>query len=281
MRILVIGGTGNVGGRTVARLRESGHEAVPAARNPGTGGLALDLGTIGDRTHDLEGFDAAFLITPLGPEETEIGLVTVKALRDAGVGRIVYLGIHNLEAMRAIPHFETKVPIKQAVLDRASDCVIEANFFFQNDLMALPAMTGAGIYPLPVGTTGVWSVDAADIARAAARALTLPDWAGRAVPVCGPERLTGPAIAADWGAALGREVAYGGDDVEPFVGQMRGVIPGMTDWMAEDMAIMMKVTQEMGCPATPNDLAASENVVGAPLTTHRAFVHSTLEETTP
>ncbi|MEE4205434.1 MAG: NmrA family NAD(P)-binding protein [Erythrobacter sp.] len=281
MRILVIGGTGNVGGRTVVRLAEAGHEVVPAARNPGPGGLALDLAAVGDRVADLEGFDAAFLITPLGPEETAIGLAAVKALRDAGVGRIVYLGIHNLEAMRAIPHFETKVGIKEAVLDRASDCVIEANFFFQNDLMALPAITGGGIYPLPIGTTGVFSVDAADIARAAARALTLPDWAGRAVPVCGPESLTGPAIAADWGAALGREVVYGGDAVEPFVGQMRAVIPGMTEWMAEDMAIMMQVTQELGCPATPEDLAASEAVIGRPPTSHREFVQNILEETTP
>ena len=280
MRILVIGGTGNVGGRTVARLRESGHEAVPAARNPGPGGLALDLGTIGDRTQDLEGFDAAFLITPLGPEETGIGLAAVKALRDAGVGRIVYLGIHNLEAMRAIPHFETKVPIKQAVLDRAGDAVIEANFFYQNDCLALPAITEGGVYPLPIGSAGVFSVDASDIARAAARALTMPDWTGRAVPVCGPERLTGPAIAADWSAALGREVVYGGDAVEPFVGQMRAVIPGMTEWIAEDMAIMMQVTQEMGCPATAEDLAASEAVIGAPPMPHRTFVKTILEETT-
>ena len=280
MRILVIGGTGNVGGRTVARLRESGHEAVPAARNPGPGGLALDLGTIGDRTQDLEGFDAAFLITPLGPEETGIGLAAVKALRDAGVGRIVYLGIHNLEAMRAIPHFETKVPIKQAVLDRAGDTVIEANFFYQNDCLALPAITEGGVYPLPIGSAGVFSVDASDIARAAARALTMPDWTGRAVPVCGPERLTGPAIAADWSSALGREVVYGGDAVEPFVGQMRAVIPGMTEWIAEDMAIMMQVTQEMGCPATAEDLAASEAVIGAPPMPHRTFVKTILEETT-
>jgi uncharacterized protein YbjT (DUF2867 family) len=190
----------------------------------------------------------------------------------------VHLGIHNAEAMRAIPHFECKIPIKQAVLDRASDVVLEANFFFQNDLMALPALTGPGIYALPVGSAGVWSVDAADIARAAARALTMDDWAGRAVPVCGPERMTGPGYAASWGEALGREVHYGGDAIEPFVGQMRAAIPDLSDWMADDFAIMMQVTQQTGCPARPEDLAASEAIVGQPLTRHSQFAARTLSE---
>lgn len=278
MRVLVIGGTGNVGTRTLACLREAGHEAVSAARNPGPGGLALDLALIGEAGARLEGFDAALLITPLGPEESDVGVGAVHALRKAGVGRIVHLGIHNVEQMRAIPHFECKIPIKQAVLDRASDVVLEANFFFQNDLMALQALMGPGIYALPIGSAGVWSVDAADIARAAARALTLDDWAGQAVPVCGPERMTGTGYAASWSEALGREVQYGGNAIEPFIGQMRAAIPDLSDWMAEDFAIMMQVTQQTGCTASPEDLAASEAIVGRPLTTHSQFARRTLTE---
>jgi uncharacterized protein YbjT (DUF2867 family) len=278
MRVLVIGGTGNVGSRTIACLREAGHEAIVAARNPGPGGMALDLARIGEAGARLEGHDAAFLITPLGPDESEIGVAAVHALRKAGVPRIVHLGIHNVEAMRAIPHFECKIPIRQAVLDRGSDVVLEANFFFQNDLMTLPALTGPGVYPLPIGSAGVWSVDADDIARAAARALTCDDWAGRAVPVCGPERMTGPACAANWGAALGRDIHYGGDAIEPFIGQMRASIPDLSEWMAEDFAIMMQVMQARGCPASADDLAASEGIVGAPLTTHTQFTTRTLTE---
>jgi uncharacterized protein YbjT (DUF2867 family) len=278
MRVLVIGGTGNVGSRTVANLRADGHEAVPASRNAAPDGLRLDLRDPDYTAEAFSGFDAAFLITPLGPDEGEVGVKAVRALRTAGVGRIVYLGIQNVEAMRAIPHFETKIPIKQAVLDRASDVVLEANFFCQNDLMAMPALTGPGIYPLPIGAAGVWSVDVADIARAAARALTCDDWAGTAVPVCGPEKLTGAQCAANWGEALGREVHYGGDAIEPFIGQMRANIPDMTDWMAEDFAIMMEVTQAHGCPASPEDVAASERIVGQPLTTHAQFVTRALSE---
>lgn len=278
MRILVIGGTGNVGTRTVANLRASGHQAVPAARGAGSDGIAMDVARIEEYASALDGFDAAFLITPLGPDEAEIGVNVVKVLRKAGVGRIVHLGIHNVETMREIPHFECKIPIKQAVLERASDMVLEANFFFQNDLMAMPALTGPGIYPLPIGSTGVWSVDAADIAAAAARALTMDNWAGKAVPICGPRKLTGPDCAANWGDALGREIHYGGDAIEPFIGQMRANIPDMSDWMAEDFAMMMKVTQQKGCPATSEEIAASKQIVGRKLTTHAEFIAHTLSE---
>jgi len=278
MRVLVIGGTGNVGARTVTNLRAAGHDAVPAARSVGSEGIAMDVRRIEDHAGALEGFDAAFLITPLGPDEGEVGVNAVHAMRKAGTARIVHLGIHNVEAMRAIPHFETKIPIKQAVLDRPSDIVLEANFFFQNDLMAMPALTGPGIYPLPIGSAGVWSVDAADIAAAATRALTMDDWAGQAVPVCGPEKLTGPGCAANWSAALGRPVHYAGDAIEPFIGQMKGNIPDMSDWIAEDFTIMMQVTQDHGCPASPEDRAASEAIVGRPLTTHSQFISQTLSE---
>lgn len=278
MRILVIGGTGTVGSRLVARLREGGHEAMAAVRNPGPDGLMVDVAQPGDLRREAEGFEAAFLMTPLGPDEGEIGVAAVEALREAGVGKLVYLAIHNLEEMREIPHFATKIPVKQAVLGRSDGVVLGANFFFQNDLMALPAITGPGIYPLPIGTTGVYNVDAGDIAAAAARAITRSDWDGKAVPVCGTECLTGPDLARNWGEALGREVHYAGDDVEPFVAQMRERVPGMSDWMAEDFAIMMRVTQERGCPASESDIDASAAIIGHPPVRHAEFVQETLRD---
>ena len=39
MKIVVIGGTGLIGSKLVAKLREHGHEAVPAAPNTGVNTL--------------------------------------------------------------------------------------------------------------------------------------------------------------------------------------------------------------------------------------------------
>ncbi len=280
MRVIVIGGTGQVGAHVVSGLRAAGVEAIAAARNAGADGIKIDLKDGAALKAAAHGFDAAFLVTPLGPDEGDIGVAAVEALRRAGVGKIVYLAIHNLEEMREIPHFETKIPVKNAVLADPLGVVLQANFFFQNDLMALPVIMNAGIYPLPVGDAGVWSIDVSDIGRAAVNALIKDDWNGKVVPLCGPERLTGPIMAEHWSVALDHPVHYPGDDVDAFVGAMRQRIPDFTDWMANDFTIMMKVTQKHGCPASEADRAATREIVGQPLIRHSYFAKEALKENT-
>lgn len=280
MRTLVIGGTGKVGGSAVASLRAMGLDPVVAARNPGPGGIALDMRDAAAVERAAAGFDAVFFATPLGPDESTVGVAIVDALRSASVGQIVYLGIMNLVAMRAIPHFETKIPIRAAVLD-AGGTVLEANFFFQNDAMMLPAILHGGVYPMPVGSAGVWSVDAGDIGHAAARALTMDDWRGQAVPLCGPDRLTGPIMAQLWSAAIARPVAYAGDDTAPFVAMLAQRIPGFGPWEAHDFEVMMRVTQEIGCPASPGDIQRSEAIVGRPLRRYKDFLAALIEGQVP
>ncbi len=283
MRALIIGGTGRVGQHVMLHLSTAGVEAVAASRHPVDGGIKLDLTVPNTIQAATKGFDVAFLVTPLGPDESAIGVAAVTELRAAGIGKIVYLSIMNLEAMRAIPHFETKIPIKAAVLADHQSVVLEANFFFQNDALMLPAMLHGGVYPLPVGSTGVWSIDAGDIGRAAARAMVQNDWNGQAVPVCGADLLTGPSMAATWSAALGRPVVYPGDDIAPFIFMLSKHIPGWNPWIAHDFQMMMQVTQCHGCPATEVQRAQSFAIIGQPLRTYADFVrdlsHTTL--TTP
>lgn len=278
-RVLVIGGTGKIGGRLTAILRARGAEAVALSRRGSEGGIACDIADAGALEAAARGFDGALLTTPLGPEEGAIGIAAVAALRRAGVQRIVYIAAANLEAMQAIPHFATKIPVKAAVLDGAGGTVLQPNFFFQNDLLALPAITGPGLYPLPIGHKGVWSIDAGDIAEAAANALLDDAGLGEAVPLSGPDRLTGPDYAARWAEALGRPVIYPGDDIAPFIGAMRANIPNFDDWTAHDFTLMMEVTQAMGCPASDADHAATRAILGRAPRTHRDFIADVLKET--
>lgn len=275
MRALIIGGTGKVGGACLAELRARGVDAVAACRNAPAGGVRLDLADAASVEAGARGFTHAFLVTPLGPDETDIGLAAVAALRRAGVAKIVYLAIMNLERMRAIPHFETKIPVKQAVLSDGRSVVIEPNFFMQNDAMVLPAILHAGVYPLPIGSVGVWSVDVGDIGLAAANALTNDSWDGQPLPVCGPERVTGESAAADWAQAAGRPVAYAGDAIPPFIGAIERAFP-MDDWTRHDMAEMMRVTQALGCTASPEQQAASRAIIGREPTRHADFARGLL-----
>lgn len=280
-RVLVIGGTGKIGRPLTAILRARGADGVVLARNPGPGGLAVDTADAAALEAAARGFDAALLTTPLGADEAEIGVAAVAALRRAGVGRIVYIAIHNLEAMQAIPHFATKIPIKAAVLQDGRGTVLQPNFFFQNDLLALPAILHGGIYPMPIGHAGIWSIDAADIAEAAANALLEDAGLGQAVNLCGPEELTGTTYAAHWAAALGRPVHYGGDDIAPFLGAMQQAIPGLGAWEIEDFRLMMEVTQKLGCPANAADHAATATILGHAPRSHRDFIADVLKEETP
>ncbi len=276
MKTLVIGGTGKVGSATVVHLRELGHEARSAARHGGD--VTLDMTDTRAVEAAARGYDAAFFITPLGADETNIGLAVHAALVAAGVTRIGYLAIHNLDAMRAIPHFETKRPIRDSVLARDGGVVVAPNFFFQNDLMVLMPMQAMGIYPLPVGEAGVYSIDTGDIGRAAARALMQGDWDGTMVPVCGNERLTGSSIAAHWAEALGRPVTYAGNEIAPFVDMLATQIPGFGKWEQNDFSLMLQVTQAMGCPATDADIAESRAVIGRTPRSHLDFAVSTVRK---
>ena len=271
MRVLVIGGTGQVGSAAVAALAAHGIAATIGARRPPAGGIALDLTRPGSLAVACD-FDAVYFQTPLGADEARIGVDAVAAMRAAGVPKLVYLAIHNLEAMSAIPHFATKIPVKAAVLADERSVVIGANFFFQNDRLLLPAITRGGVFPLPVGSAGIFSIDVADIGRAVANALTRPDWDGKAVPVCGTEVLTGPGMAATWSTALGRPVHYGGDAVEPFVDGLARVIPDFGEWERQDFAAMMTVTQAHGCPATPQEIIGAEAIIGQPQRRYAQFV---------
>ena len=275
MKALVIGGTGKTGSATLAALHERGIDAISAARRAAPGMVALDVADPASVEAAAHGFDVAYLLTPLGPDESQVGVAAVAALRRAKVGKIVYLSIMNLVAMRAVPHFEAKIPIRDAVLADDRSVVLAANFFMDNDAMLLPAIIGGGVYPLPVGDVGVWSIAAADIGRAAANALTRDDWNGVEVPMCGGERHTGASLADNWSAVTGRPVAYGGDDTDPFL-TATGLPPG---WVRDDLAIMFQVTQAMGCIATPAEVAASAAIIGQPPVTHHEFAGKLFRET--
>ena len=269
MRALIIGGTGKVGRAIVADLRTAGQDAISAARNGAD--VMLDMRDPHAVEAAAQGCDAAFFITPLGPDETLIGLAVHAALVAAGVARIGYLAIHNLDTLRKIPHFEAKIPIRDAVLSRDGGVVIAPNFFFQNDLMVLDAIKFGGVYPLPIGETGVHAVDVNDIGAAGARVLMSANWDGTMVPICGTDRMTGPLLAANWSTALGRAVRYAGNDIAPFVTVMSGHIPDFGDWERDDFTMMMQVTQDIGCLATDTDIALSRAVIGRAPRPHLEF----------
>jgi uncharacterized protein YbjT (DUF2867 family) len=268
MSILVIGGTGTVGSEVVARLLEAGAETRVLVRSPekakslpaGAKAAAGSLEDIASLSAAMEGVDGIFLITPLGPLETAMGITAVRAAQQAAVKRLVYLSVFHVEEGRHIPHFGSKIPVEIAVQESGvTYTILRPNEFFQNDRNLKQAITEYGLYPFPTGDIGVNRVDVRDIAEAAVNALTQSGHEDKTYPLVGPEVFTGKRIAEVYRRLLGRPVHYGGNDLDAWAGQAKQMMPME---MVEDLCIMFGHFHKEGMLASEEDHKQRDEILG-------------------
>jgi len=281
MSTLILGGTGTVGSAVVKELLsrgETGLRVMTRSQDKRADLPAGVEGVVGDLTDPttfqgvFEGTERLFLLNPVAMTELHEGLSALEEARRVGVQRIVYLSVHNLDKGPHIPHFASKLAIEHAIRESGIPFTfLQPNNFYQNDYWFQEAIVQYGIYPQPIGEPGISRVDVRDIAVAAANALTSPAFQGKAVPLVGPEVLSGEACAKAWSEALGKEVAYGGSDLTAWEGQARGMLPA---WMAYDFRIMYAMFHQGGFAATGEDLAATRGILG---TEPRSFADFTRE----
>lgn len=287
MKVLVIGGTGTVGSGATLGLVARGAETRVLTRDPSKGGIEGAEYVRGDLQDPAsvraaaEGVDAAFLLTPLHPNEAELGVNAARALGDAGVGKIVQMSIHHAEDLPEAPHFAAKVAIQRAIEETGAPfTVIAPSSFFQNDLRLRQPIMEHGIYPLPIGNSGVNRVDTRDVSEAAVRALLDVDAEGRTYPVVGPDALTGDSSAEIWSERLGRHVRYMGDDLDAW-GTM--VSAAMPDWLVEDLKAMYGFFQRENAPmaAGEDEIQLTRDVLGHDPRSYEAFAVETLGDWEP
>ena len=280
MTILVTGCTGNIGSQVVERITGTGAHVRGLARDPSKieadRGLELvkgDLTDVASLRDALKGVDTLFLLNAVAADEATQALLALDLAREAGVKAVVYLSVLNSALFEDVPHFASKHLAERAIDARAIPAtVLRASYFMQNDLMFRDALR-AGFYPQPVGGVGVAMVDVRDIADAAAAELLRRERSPHPLPrttidVVGPDTLTGTEIAAIWTSVLGREVRYGGDDLEAFESHAAQRMPA---WLAHDLRVMLRAFHRFGMVAGDDARATLEGVIGHPLRTYRAF----------
>lgn len=281
MTLLVVGGTGQVGSEVVKRLVERGkrvrvptRSAEKASRLPdGVDGVVGDLADPTTYGAIFDGATAMFLLNPLSTDELQQGLAAVNEARRVGVGHVVYQSVADAEIAPHVPHFAAKVAIEWALRESGlAWTLIRPNSFFQNDLSLRGAIVEHGVYPSPLGSAGVSRVDVRDIADAVVTAFG-GRWEERSVDLCGPDVLTGPECAEIWSDALGREVTYGGDDLDAWAEQMRGY--GLPEWLIYDLALMWRLFHEEGLAASDEQLEATREILGREPRSYRDFVRET------
>jgi uncharacterized protein YbjT (DUF2867 family) len=210
--LLVTGATGNVGREVVAALAARGEDVRAVVRDPARvsapAGVELvqgDLELPESLTPALAGARGVFL---LGGWSDMPGLA--QRIERAGVERVVLLTSRSVVGGRA-DNPVTRMWLDAEAAVRAGGLawtLLRPSGYQSNALRWLPQLQQGDVVRAPWPDVAIAAIDPADIAAAAAVALTEPGHAGEAYSLSGPEPLTPADQVATLAGVLGRPLRY-------------------------------------------------------------------------
>jgi uncharacterized protein YbjT (DUF2867 family) len=226
MTVLITGGTGTVGSRVIEEVSARGESVRTLSRRPETAkvptGVEVTAGSLSDtaamRTA-LSGVEGLFLLSPVALDELTGSMQTVDLARAAGVKAVVYLSVIHADVFTEPPHLAAKAAVERMIQDFGIHAsVLRPGVYMQNDLALRDQLLREGVYRPAAGSRSVLCTDVRDLAEVAARELlrrvATPDASATTIDVVAPQVLSGDRVAAIWSSVLGREIGYGGDDLD-------------------------------------------------------------------
>ncbi len=90
-----------------------------------------------------------------------------------------------------------------------------------------------------------------------------------------PDAITAERATAIWSESLGREIHYGGDDLDALEARLKSFGP---QWLAYDMRLMMQRYQQEGAMATLEELDRFTALLGRAPRSYRDFALDTARE---
>jgi uncharacterized protein YbjT (DUF2867 family) len=281
MTILITGATGNVGRQVVQQLIQRGADVRALVRDPAKANLPEsvnlvqgDLLDVDALRHAADGASTLFLLNGVVPDEFTQALIALNVARAAGIERIVYLSVIHSDRYSNVPHFAGKFGVERMLEQMGFGAtILRPAYFMDNDHTVKDVVRGHGVYPMPIGSTGLAMIDARDVGEIAAIELLRRECASGPLPLerinlVGPDTLTGDAVAGIWSSILGRPIAYGGDDTVGFEKNLRNFMP---PWMAYDMRLMSERFLTVGMLPEAGDLERLTKLLGRPLRSYRDF----------
>ncbi|MCF6506453.1 NAD-dependent epimerase/dehydratase family protein [Blastococcus sp. MG754426] len=289
--VLVIGATGQVGRQVVAALLARGATVRALLRDPegadvpaGVARVRGDLRDPASLRAALRGAGAAFYVSPHEADERALAAAVVAACEAERV-RLVFVGVHvharsrwraallRVVFGRILPHYRGKIALARDVARSPLRPVmlVPANFM-QNDEVFAEEIR-AGRFVTPLSDRGVNRVDLRDVGEAAARALLDGDVAPGSYDVAGPRAVGGRESAAVWAEALGRPVAYLGDDDELMARTFARYLDGqrLADWTAS-----FRVLRRISMPTSRRELRTTRKLLGREPRSFETYVHDTV-----
>ncbi|MDO5534929.1 MAG: SDR family oxidoreductase [Propionibacteriaceae bacterium] len=214
--VFVTGATGTVGSAVVGHLLARGESVVAAIRGPED--AARVPAEASTRLFDfaasraelraaLTGCDRLFLMRPPAIVDVRRFLFPlVDAARDEGIQQIVFLSLQGVQVNRRTPHHAVESYLR--ALD-APYTLLRPNFFAQNLATAYAQrIRESGEIFVPAGSSRTAFIDARDIGRVAATALTVEGHLQKAYTLSGEQSLTYEQVAAIMTDVLGRPIRY-------------------------------------------------------------------------
>ena len=285
MTILITGATGNIGAQVIQHLVNHGADVRALVRDPSKANFPASVAVVKGDFLDVDslrnafdGVSTLFLLNAVVSDEFTQALIALNVARSAGIDRIVYLSVIHPDIYVNVPHFAGKFGVERMIEQMGFHAtILRPAYFIQNDLMIKDAITGYGVYPMPVGDKGLAMIDVRDITEIAALELLRREQAAEPLPLnrinlVGPDTLTGTDIAAIWSDVLARPINDGGGDTQAFEQNLKQFMP---PWMAYDMRMMGERFLTDGMLPENGDVERLTIVLDRPLRTYRDFAIET------
>ena len=241
--LLVTGATGTTGMEVIKALKARGAEARALVRDEAKAHHLRDLGfepvtgDLGDpRTHApaLDGVEKAYLVSPIGPMQSEFEQAFLETAKAAGVQHVVKLSVIGANPEAPLRFARTHAKVEQALRDSGMAWTLLRPTSFMQNTLAWGARVLDGTFYSPVPDAAFSLVDARDVAEVAAVALTEEGHEDKAYGLSGPEPVSYRDQAKRVFAAAGREIEVEEIPVEALKREL--VRAGVPPWNAEGLS---------------------------------------------
>lgn len=247
-KILIIGGTGTVGGSLVKLLHSADANFVALARNEAKAkelkeaGVQTVMGELGDWPtirNALQDIDAVFLLTNPSVEKVAMQNGLIDMAKEMGVRKIVKLSAIGAEAGSPVHLADWHGQIEDHLEDSGLDYVIlRPHSFMQNMFMNLETIKNDNCFYESVGHSSIPMVDARDVAQASFDCLMTETFNNQTFTITGPTPISFEEMASALSSVTNRSITY---IPIPSVAHNQGMKDaGVPEWLADDLTLMRK-----------------------------------------